>query len=566
MTDSALQARVGAAVEKGTDYLYGRQRPDGGWTDRLSSSVVPTSAALVVLDRADRVAYRAEIEAGLAWLRKMQRADGGWSQSDADPPSDTAATGFAVAALRTLDPVGSAACLTRADGYMTANGGEDAILGDVRTWRELVALLWVLVGLRDVQTVPRQPMEAMLLPARVRNRASIALPGVVALGTWQTRALHWSPLRRYLRRLAEPKGLAWLRGLQGPNGGIEECALMACFVYLGLDMAGGNIGADIQRGLLNFLLTTRREDGSWATDRDLEIAVTAYAVLALAELGKVAVEPRLDRTRDWLLSTQWRRPFDPLQQPAGGWSWSVPSGWPESEDTAVVLAVLAELGLPLKDPSMRLGLDWLLSRQNNDGSWAEWVRNTGETFDAPCPGVTAHVVMALHRCGGERERSSLRRALRYLAKAQQTDGSFDSLWFRDSTHGTAKVLEAYAELGQVDAPVATKTRDWLLAQQRSDGAWPAVVHEGPLPGGTAEETAWATYSLLRSGCNPADPRIRRAVEWLVDRQDEAGTWAPSAVGLYYPTMFYSSDLIAHAYALRTLGRWLHGHRREPVAG
>jgi len=397
----------------------------------------------------------------------------------------------------------------------------------------------------------------MLLPAQVRNRASIALPGVVALGAWQTRALHWGPARTALRRRAERKGLAWLRALQGPNGGIEECQLMAGFVFMGLEMAGPGVGDDIQRGCVRYLLQTRRQDGSWATDRDLEIAVTAYAILALAEFGDVAAEPRLEPTREWLLSTQWRTPYDPLGQPAGGWSWAVPSGWPESEDTAVVLTVLSELGMTCRDPSIQLGTEFLLRQQNRNGSWAEWIRGGSQLFDGPCPGVTAHVVMALRRPEvHDGSGTAVARALRYFRAAQAPDGSFASLWFRDSTHGTAKVLEAYADLGRCDDPVPARARQWLLASQRDDGAWPGTVEEGPPPGGTVEETSWALYSLLRAGQPAWDSQIVRAVEWLADSQDDNGTWRPSAVGLYYPTMFYSDDLIAHTYAVRALGRWL----------
>ncbi len=557
MNRDHLRKRVSEAAAGGIEYLYKRQRGDGAWTDRLSSSAVPTSMALVVLSRADPDRYRCHIEEGLRWLRDHQREDGGWGQADADPPSDTAATGFAVAALSSLDPEGSRSCLARAADYITANGGESAIVGDVRTWRELVAILWVLVGLREIDKVPRQPIEAMLLPAQIRNRASIALPGVVALGAWQTRALHWSPPRLALRRLAEPKGMAWLRALQGPNGGIEECQLMAGFVFMGLEMAGPGVGDDIQRGCVNYLLGTRRPDGSWATDRDLEIAVTAYAILALAEFCDVAAEPRLAPTRDWLLSTQWRKPFDPLGQPAGGWSWAVPSGWPESEDTAVVLAVLSELGVTKKDPSIQLGVRWLLRQQNRNGSWSEWIRGASQLFDGPCPGVTAHVVMALRRPSVYDGRgSALVRALRYFRSAQGSDGAFSSLWFRDSTHGTAKVLEAYADIRRETDPVAERARRWLLANQRTDGGWPATVAEGPPDGGTVEETSWALYSLLRAGQPAWDDEITRAVEWLTENQDGDGTWRPSAVGLYYPTMYYSDDLIAHTYALRALGRWL----------
>jgi squalene-hopene/tetraprenyl-beta-curcumene cyclase len=562
MNDDRLHQRVTEAAERATEYLWQRQRPDGGWTDRLSSSVVPSSMALVVLSRAGRERYRNRIEKGLAWLRSTQLEDGGWSQSDDDPPSDTAATGFAVGALRALDPEGSAQHLARAAAYMAANGGEQAILDDVRTWRELVAIMWVLVGLRDISEVPRQPLEAMLLPATVRNRASIALPGVVALGAWQSRAFSYSRPRMALRRLAEQRGLAWLRALQGPNGGIEECQLMATFVYMGLEMAGPGVGDDIQRGCVNYLLETQREDGSWATDRDLEIAVTGYAIHALAEFGDVAREPRLEPTREWLLSTQCRTPYEPLGQPAGGWSWAVPSGWPESEDTAVVLASLARLGMTREDPSIRLGASWLLHQQNRNGSWSEWIPGAGQLFDGPCPGVTAHVVMALRRPAVHDGRGHpLTRALRYFATSQAADGSFSSLWFRDRTHGTAKVLEAYADIGRPQDPVAVRARQWLLDSQRPDGGWPGKAEEPPLDGGTAEETSWALYSLLRAGQPALSEQMTRAVRWLLDRQNDDGTWRPSAVGLYYPTMYYSDDLIAHTYSLRALGQWLSRARQ-----
>jgi squalene-hopene/tetraprenyl-beta-curcumene cyclase len=552
-----LRKRVADAVSQATDYLYGRQRDDGGWTDRLSSSAIPTALGVLAFARASRDGYRLQIEEGLTWLRRHQREDGGWSLADADPPSDISVTAFAVAALKVLDPDGSARCIDDGMDYIARNGGDDAVFPNIRTWRELVSTVWALEGLRDIQAQPIQPLEVMLLPPRLRNRASIALPGVVGLGIGQARILPAGIVRRAARRLAEPRGLAWLRAVQADNGGIEECPLMAAIVFMGLRTAGTDIGADIQQGCLDYLTTTRRPDGSWAIDRDLEIAVTAYAVLALSEISDVAAEPRLRRTRDWLLSTQWREPFSALQLPAGGWSWAAPSGWPESEDTAVVLSTLRLLGVPGHEPAMQQGLRWLLTRQNRNGSWSEWVRNSSMVHDGPCAGVTSHVVIALDQMGtvGGR-RAPIERAKRYFATVQDPDGGVSSLWFRDRTHGTAKVLETYAELGAPGDPVAVRARDWLLANQRDDGAWPATIVEGAPDGGTAEETAWAVYSLLRAGQATGSASIAAGVEWLLDAQDADGTWRPSAVGLYYDQMYYSDDLIAHTYALRALACWL----------
>lgn len=556
MTDT-LKKRVGEAVAKSTEYLYAQQRDDGGWTDRLSSSAMPTAVALLALARADRETHAEQIATGLQWLRENQREDGGWSVADADPPSDNSVTAFAVAALKVLDPEGSRKSLEAGTAFIEASGGDAALFPNIRTWRELVSIVWAMEGLKAPEDQPIQPMEIMLLPTRLRNRASIALPGVIALGIGQSRMLPAGRPRALVQRLAEKRGLEWLRTTMGPNGGIEECPLMAALIYTGLRVAGEDVGADIQRGCLDYLLETQREDGSWAIDRDLELAVTSYAVFALSESTDVAAEPRLERTREWLLSAQWDGPFQPLKLPAGGWSWANPSGWPESEDTAVVLTALSKLGLPRDHEAVRKGMRWLAAMQNRDGSWSEWIRNSSMVHDGPCSGVTSHVLMAYQELGLASPRSSrIDRALSYFQQAQEPDGSIGSLWFRDSTHGTAKVLETYAELGSPAETVPSRAAEWLLETQREDGAWPAEAVEGAPEGGTVEETAWALYSLLRAGHSPSEENLARAAEWLVERQNEAGTWRPSVVGLYYDQLYYSDDLIAHTYALRALGCWL----------
>jgi squalene-hopene/tetraprenyl-beta-curcumene cyclase len=253
--------------------------------------------------------------------------------------------------------------------------------------------------------------------------------------------------------------------------------------------------------------------------------------------------------------------------PAGGWAWAVPSGWPESDDTAAVLGALATLGHP-PDAATDAALRWLTRRQNRNGSWSEWVRNGAILNDGPCPAVTGQVIGTLREYG-QPIGGRIARALRYLAAAQRPDGSYRSLWFRRYVFGTAKVLQTYATLGRADAAPARRARDWLLANQRASGAWAGVtpaaeaatrdpahhavpVGEAAEPGDTVEETSWAAHALLAAGVPATDDAIVRGTAWLLDAQRD-GTWEPSPVGLYFDDLRYASDLVTHAFALRALG-------------
>jgi len=129
------------------------------------------------------------------------------------------------------------------------------------------------------------------------------------------------------------------------------------------------------------------------------------------------------------------------------------------------------------------------------------------------------------------------------------------VWFRDNTHGTSRLLEAFVDSKSGSAPAAEAARKWLLANQADDGGWPRQ-HELPPNGSTAEETAWALFALLKGGADPRSPAILRGMEWLVSHQDDKGTWQPSNVGLYFDDLCYTDDLIAHTFALRSLGRWI----------
>jgi squalene-hopene/tetraprenyl-beta-curcumene cyclase len=244
------------AVHEAVEYLYGRQRDDGSWCDRLSSSAIPTALAAIALSRTDPVGHADEIADALGWLHAHQRDDGGWSDADEDPPSSKSGTSFAVAALHALDRERSSERIAGGMAFLEAAGGVHRVPGmrgpGPKSWPAAAAVAWAIVGLRELHEQPYQPIEVMLLPPKLRNKVSIALPGVLGLGLMQAHNLPMGPLRRLLHRLAEPRALAWLRAVQATNGGIEECPMLNALVLIGLGLAG--VGEDIQKGCLSYLL------------------------------------------------------------------------------------------------------------------------------------------------------------------------------------------------------------------------------------------------------------------------------------------------------------------------
>ncbi|PSR24007.1 MAG: hypothetical protein C7B47_15495 [Sulfobacillus thermosulfidooxidans] len=550
---STLFENVDQAIHSVTNRILQTQRPDGSWADRLSSSALSTASSAMARYLWGRQAYAAEIDQAIQWLRTHQRDDGGWSDAESYHPSSLNGTAPALAALQLIDPDGSGDAIARGLTFVTLHGGQSALRDLSRTTIGGTGLiLMTLAGFYPWNMQPDQPMEIVLLPRRWRNKVSIGLPGLIAWGLMQDQTLPRSRWRTMLRRWAVPRALAWLRSVQAPNGGVLECPFAVAIMLMALHVA--KIGEDIQEQCVHYLVNTRRDDGSWAIDRDLEVSVTCYLLNALTEHAVSPNDPLVLKATTWLAQSQ-RQEFSPLGMPPGGWSWANPSGWPEADDTATVLLTL----LPHRErtpirPAIDVAAQWLLHMQNTNGSWSEWVRNSTILMDQPCPAVTAQACMALYRYSPNHTVEPIHRAVRYLQRTQRPDGSFHALWFRNYVFGTAKVVEMCAALDLTYLPMAEKAISWLLSHQNENGSWGGP--SGELLG-TPEETAWALYALLKTGIDVHHPAILRSIHWLVTHLQDHGGWNETPVGLYFMGLRYASDQIANAYGLRALSLWFH---------
>jgi len=225
--------------------------------------------------------------------------------------------------------------------------------------------------------------------------------------------------------------------------------------------------------------------GGWAFEfeNDLypDVDDTAVVALALHELGRG--ESAIGRGVEWLVGMQSRDggwgAFDVDNKAM--WLYKIPfcdfgkvTDEPSADVTAHSLETLGTLGV--HHEAADGGVEWLLSEQEEDGSWfGRWGVNHIYGTGAALPGLEA--------CGIPHDHPSLRRAVAWLDSVQQETGGFgedirsygDPDWrgrakFTTPSQ-TAWALLAYVAAGNAEDSATRRAADYLCAAQRADGDW-----------------------------------------------------------------------------------------------
>jgi squalene-hopene/tetraprenyl-beta-curcumene cyclase len=375
--------------------------------------------------------------------------------------------------------------------------------------------------------------------------------------------LHWKPFRA----LALKKSKKWILERIDRSEGLAAIYPSMQNSIFCLHALGHSFDDPIIQEQIKHLSAHEIEDGDVIRMQPCVSPVwdTAIAMVSLEEAG---IDPRhfaLVKAANWILDAQI----------TGGGDWQVknrdaePGGWafefrndhfPDVDDTAFVLMALARVGYPDKqrmESSLRRGLAWMLSMQNRDGGWGAFDRDNNLTLlnnipfadhnamlDPSTADVTARSMEALAKLGWPADHPAMESALAFLQKDQAPDGPWYGRWGVNYVYGTSGVLRAMEALGLGNAPECRHAANWLRSVQNPDGGFGESLHSYSdsnwrgRGSSTASQTAWGLIGLL-AVCGADDPAVHAAVKYLVDAQNENGTWDEEEfTGTGFPSVFY----------------------------
>jgi squalene-hopene/tetraprenyl-beta-curcumene cyclase len=390
--------------------------------------------------------------------------------------------------------------------------------------------------------------------------------------------LPWKPLRR--RALKEAR--RWLLEHLERSGGLAAIYPAMMNVVFALLAMGESPTSPLVAREIEELAKFEIEDDETLRLQPCMSPVwdTAIAMVALQQAGLPSDHPALVKAADWLLDQQicgagdWQVK-NPGVEP-GGWSFEFQNEfYPDLDDTAFVLIALRGVRHPDRarmDAAVARAVAWLASMQNRDGGWGAFDRDNDAAaltavpfadhnamIDPSTADVTARVIECLAHCGRRADDPAIVRALDFLRREQEPDGSWYGRWGVNYIYGTSGVLRAAAALGVTDWECCRRAAAWLRSVQHTDGGFgetcasyddPAQKGRGP---STASQTAWALIGLLAVGLE-SDPATAMAVDYLLKSQDASGTWDEQATtGTGFPRVFYLKyDLYRHSFPLYAL--------------
>ena len=601
------------AIGRASAALGSRQQADGHWVFELEADATIPAEYVLLEHYLDRIDPALQDKIGV-YLRRIQGAHGGWPLFHGGA-FNLSASVKAYYALKAIGDDPDAPHMARARNSILAVGGAErtnvftriqlALFGQV-PWRAVPAMpveimhlpRWFPFHLSKVSYWSRTVMVPLLVlmavHPRARNPRGVEVQELFRTSPEEVRDWIRGPYRSGwghvfkaidgMVRVAEPAFPAAVR-----TRAIEEAVTFVTERLNGEDGLGAIYPAMANTVMMFDALGHGADHPhaatAWAAVRKLLVVTeteaycqpclspiwdTSLAGHAVAE-AEGAATPGMDAACAWLVDrqvTELRGDWAQTRPDAapGGWAFQYENAhYPDVDDTAVVGMLLHRNGDPAHAGSIARAREWILGMQSANGGWGAFdADNThhylnhipfadhGALLDPPTADVTARCVSFLAQVGMEAGEPAMARAIEYLRRDQEPDGSWFGRWGTNYIYGTWSVLCALNAAGLPHGdPAIRRAADWLLAHQREDGGWGededsyAAARPGTYHISTPSQTSWALLGLMAAG--ETGPAVARGAAYLARTQREDGEWdeAPyTAVG--FPKVFY---LRYHGYRL-----------------
>jgi len=619
--------RVIDGIEQAKSWLLGQQHPDGYWCGELEADVM-LEADYIFMHTLLGTGDPGKMQRALNEILRHQNEDGGWSLYPGGPSN----INYGVKAYLALKLMGWSqghSVMVKAREWVLAHGG-------VTECNTFTKIYLCAMGQYDYDAVPAIPPEIVLFPnwfyfniyeisswsrgilvplsiiyakkpfkklapeqgidelfVGGRKNANLHLRwDKKSIASWRNfflffdRMTHWFERVhiRPLRKIALKKAEKWMLERFEKSDGLGAIYPAMLNAIVALRCLGYSIddpqmiraldefeklGIDCPEGTPDYPTPTFRMQPCFSPVWD-----TAQVVSALGDAGVSCTDPRMIKAADWLLSKEIRYKGDWAQKvrnvEPGGWCFFFNNDhYPDVDDTGEVLLALNAVEHPREryqhDAAQR-AINWVFAMQCKNGGWASFDKdNTKMIFqyipfadhnamlDPPTVDITGRILEMLAAYGYTRKDPRVEKAVRFILKEQEPDGSWFGRWGVNYLYGTFLVLRGLEAMGVWNhEPAVQQAAEWIRMVQNTDGGWGETcgTYDDPTQRGigpsTPSQTAWALLGLLAAGDTRSDS-VAKGVRWLIERQHKDGSWSELVPGRngesYYtgtgfPRVFY----------------------------
>ena len=466
---------------------------------------------------------------------------------------------------------------------------------ELSSWsRSTIIPLSVVMAKRPVHELPpwARVQELYVRPPRLIDYTITSENGILTwknffIGIDHLLKLYEAGPIRPLKQNAIDKATQWILDHQessGDWGGIQPAMLNAVLALhcLGYDNKHPVIVKGL-KALANFSL--ENEDALVLQSCISPVWDTALALKALQEADVPKDHPVLVKAAEWLIDREIRTPGDwrvksPDLKP-GGWAFEFYNDrYPDVDDSAVVMMAIKDVAVKnyiIKGSAIQRSFTWCLGMQSRNGGWGAFDKDNTKhilnkipfadmeaLIDPPTADLTARMLelMGTFGCSCKSHPAAVR-ALQFVRKSQEADGSWWGRWGVNYIYGTWSVLSGLAAIGEdMTQPWISKAVAWLIIHQNPDGGWGETCesYSNPALAGigesTASQTGWALLALMAAG--RADSAVVfNGIEYLLETQNCDGSWDEEAyTGTGFPKYFMIRyHIYRNCFPLMALGKY-----------